>query len=251
MSAPGTPGCLATIDVVILAGGLGTRLRPAIGTLPKILAPVAGRPFLDHLLDRLAGFGVRRVILALGYRADAVQTAIAARAPATMTLVPLVEPEPLGTAGALRFVRRSILSDPVLVLNGDSVTEVDLCAFLAAHRRTAAAISMVCTEAADTGRFGRIDIAPAGRVAGFREKAETGGPGLINAGIYLLAAPVLDAIAGSAASSFEREILAVQPTGTIHAFAGRFAFIDIGTPQSLSEAATFFARPGEAGSAPT
>jgi NDP-sugar pyrophosphorylase family protein len=237
VTAEGKRGCLAGIDCVILAGGLGTRLGDTIGPLPKVLAPVAGRPFLDHLLAWLDGFGARRVVLALGHKADRVIAHIEALA-TPLTLVPLIEPRPLGTAGALRFVRGALTSDPVLVLNGDSFVDADLCTLVAAHRETAAAISMLCAEVPDCGRYGRVETVGRLRFERFAEKDATyAGTGLVNAGIYLFSASLLDEIAQSDAASLERDVLMQRPPGSIALVAGPFRFIDIGTPESLAAAA--------------
>jgi NDP-sugar pyrophosphorylase family protein len=214
--------CLADIDGVILAGGLGTRLGDTLGPLPKVLAPVAGRPFLDHLLAWLSGFGVRRVVLALGHKAERVMAHVEAME-TPLTLVPLVEPRPLGTAGALRFVRGSLTSDPVLVLNGDSFVDADLCALVAAHRESGASITMLCAEVPDCGRYGRVETSGRRRFERFAEKdAARPGPGLVNAGVYLFAASVLDEIAESRAASLERDVLARRAPGGIALVAGPF-----------------------------
>jgi NDP-sugar pyrophosphorylase family protein len=232
--------CLRDIDVVVLAGGLGLRLRDAIGPLPKVLAPIAGRPFLDYLLAWLEGFGARRVVLSLGYQAEMVLAYLAARPPSALVLVPVVEPAPLGTAGALRFVRGLLGSDPVMVLNGDSLVDADLSLLLAAHARAGTALSMLCTEVPGCGRYGRVELTRDQRVERFVEKDESfAAPGLINAGIYVVSAGLLDTIALGTASSFERDVLAAAPPHTIQALAGRFPFIDIGTSESLNEAVDF------------
>src|SRR4051794_32472077 len=106
----------ADCDVAVLAGGLGTRLRGAIGALPKVLAPVAGRPFLDILLDQIAHQGFGRVVLLLGYRADAVEAHLAAAPRSDLRIETVVEPEPRGTAGALRLALSRLTSDPVVVM---------------------------------------------------------------------------------------------------------------------------------------
>jgi NDP-sugar pyrophosphorylase family protein len=118
------------IDVLILAGGLGTRIRSVLGDTPKVLAPINGRPFLDYLLDRLAAEAAGRVILSLGYRAEAVAAHLATFDP-PLAVEQLVEPAPLGTGGALRFAMPSLRSDPVMVMNGDTWIEADFGAMLA------------------------------------------------------------------------------------------------------------------------
>ena len=113
---------------------MGTRIRPVLGDLPKILAPILGRPYLAYLLDWLERFGARRVVLGLGHRAQAVVEYLEDAHPASqIEVTTVVEPSPLGTAGAIRFARGALRSDPVLVMNGDSFTDADLCAFVDRH----------------------------------------------------------------------------------------------------------------------
>src|SRR5690606_23607214 len=116
--------CLEDVDVAVLAGGLGTRIRPVLGETPKLLAPIAGRSFVEHLFDRLASHGARRIVLCLGHGADRIRQHVAA-CPRPFDVTASVETAPLGTAGALRLARPALRSDPVLVLNGDSWVEAD------------------------------------------------------------------------------------------------------------------------------
>ncbi|WP_029010449.1 nucleotidyltransferase family protein [Azospirillum halopraeferens] len=227
---------LATIDVAVLAGGLGTRIRSVLGDTPKVLAPIAGRAFLGHLLDHLARYGARRAVLCLGHLADRV-TAWLSRGDSrhAIEVVCEIEPRPLGTAGALRFARGELRSDTVLVVNGDTFVDADLRAFVAAHRLSGAEASVLCVEVEDAARFGRVDVGPDGRVLRFVEKAP--GRGIINAGVYLFSAAFLDRIAASDAVSLERDVLERQPPGTLRAFVAQACFIDIGTPESLAVAA--------------
>jgi NDP-sugar pyrophosphorylase family protein len=236
----GAAPSLQSIDVLVLAGGLGTRLRPAIGELPKLLAPVAGKPFLFHLLAWLGRFGARRVVLSLGYQAGAVLDYLSGQRFGDIDVVPVIEPEPLGTAGAIRFVRDRLNSDPVLVLNGDTYVDADLSALVAHQRRAGAAGTVLCVEVEDAGRYGRLTLDPAGRVIGFSEK-DSGfhGRGSISGGIYALSAALLDQIAASPARSLEKDVFERLPPGALEALAGAFAFIDIGTPDSLATASSF------------
>ncbi len=236
------PACLADIDVVILAGGLGTRLRPVLPSLPKVLAPVGARTFLDILLDRLAGFGASRVILALGHLAGEVKNYLERYPREDMTVLSFVEPEPLGTAGAIRFVRPQFQSRTVLVLNGDSMVDADLCALVAAHRARATEGTLLCARVPDTARYGTVALDAKGRIAAFREKTGEGVPGAINAGVYLMEPALLDRITASSRSSLERDIFQTLPAGTLAAYVGDFPFLDIGTPDDLSRAAAFLAR---------
>jgi len=121
--SPPLRNCLDAIDVFVLAGGLGTRIRPVLGDIPKLLAPIGRRTYLDHLLNWLRGFGARRVVLGLGVRAQAIVDYAQAHPIAGIEIETVVEPSPLGTAGAIRYARATMRSDPVLVVNGDSFAE--------------------------------------------------------------------------------------------------------------------------------
>ncbi len=236
-------GCLEGIDVAVLAGGQGTRVRHVLGNTPKVLAPIAGRPYLSYLLDWLARFGARRIVLCLGHLADVVLKSVRTNPLRGLELIPSVEPGPLGTAGALRHARQALRSDPVMVVNGDSFVDADLCAFLKGHKAAGAQGSILCTEVDDSSRYGRVDIGTDGRIRGFVENhAVNTGRAAISAGVYLLNSALLDKIAAGSERSLERGILEALPAGALHAMAGRFGFIDIGTPESLAEASELLPR---------
>jgi NDP-sugar pyrophosphorylase family protein len=236
--------CLATLDVLVIAGGLGTRIQSALGDTPKLLAPIGGRPYLTYLLDWLQRFGAKHIVLALGHRAQAVKDFLDRNKSAYDDLVveTVTEPEPLGTAGAIRYARANLRSDPVLVMNGDSFADADLCAFVEYHRRAKAKATLLCAEVDDAGRYGRIELDGKGRIRGFIEKdPDFRGRSAVSAGVYLFAAALLDEIASGHATSLERDVFGRAPSGSLAAFAGRFAFIDIGTPESLKLAERLFA----------
>jgi mannose-1-phosphate guanylyltransferase len=223
--------CLAEIDVLILAGGLGTRLAGVLEGRPKVLAPVGDKIFLDILLAHLKRFGARRVILSLGHLASVVQAHVAAMA----DIETLVEPEPRGTAGAIRFARPRLRSQTVLVLNGDSLVDADLCDFVAQHRSGGAEASLLCANVPDAARFGTVEVA-AGHIRDFREKTGLRRPGTINAGIYAMDQPMLARIQAMEGASLERDVFQKLPAGTLGAYVGDFSFIDIGTPEDLARA---------------
>lgn len=227
---------LSGIDIAVLAGGLGTRVAASLGELPKLLAPAGGRPFLDHLLDWLAGQGARRVVLCLGHRAAPVLDHLRRVPRADLDIVCSVEPEPLGTAGALAHARPLLTSDPVLAMNGDTLAAVDLAAFLRAFQAQRAGVALVSAAVDAPGRYGRMELDGQGRVMRFREKEEEGGapPYWISAGIYLFARQALDDIAALGKGSLERDFLERQPPGSIHAFRIAGRFLDIGTPETLA-----------------
>jgi NDP-sugar pyrophosphorylase family protein len=225
------------VTAAILAGGLGTRLRPVVADRPKVLAPVGGRPYLTYVLDQLAAAHVRNVVLLTGHGAGQVRDALG-DSYGPLRLVHSAEPRPLGTAGALRRALPYIWSPIVLLLNGDSYCDADLCAFRGFHRGGA---SLVLARVPDVARFGQVQPGPDGFVVGFEEKGAAGGPGLINAGVYLLDRRLIEEIPPLRTASLEHDLLpawvaARRARGFPH--AGRF--LDIGTPQSYAEAEDFF-----------
>src|SRR5437879_4298490 len=143
------------------------RIRSVLGELPKVLAPIGGKPYLAHLFAWLRRFGARRLVLALGHGAQAVVGYLNEHAPRGIVVETMVEPRPLGTAGAIRYARASLRSDPALIVNGDSFVEADLCAMLAHHRASGARGTMLCAKIGDAGRYGRVEIDAQALVRGF------------------------------------------------------------------------------------
>lgn len=225
------------IDVVVLAGGLGTRIRGVLGDTPKVLAPINGRPFLDLLLERLAAEGAGRVILALGHRAEAVAEHLAA-VPPPLPVVQVVEPAPLGTGGAVRFAAAATQGDPVMVMNGDTWIDADFGALLAGHRTAGRPQTLLAVEVPDIARFGSLALTADGAVESFVEKDPARiGRGLINGGAYVFSRAALVALDQAGAVSLERDYLMTRPPGGIHAHVEQgAAFVDIGTPESLANA---------------
>ncbi|MBO6520606.1 MAG: nucleotidyltransferase family protein [Rhodospirillales bacterium] len=229
---------LSNIDVVVLAGGLGTRIQPVLGDVPKLLAPVNERTYLDYLLDWLQGFGARRVILSLGHQATRIVDYVTAMPRDGMEIVPVIEDAPLGTAGALRHVRPHVQTGISLVMNGDSWIDADLGMLVQAHEAEGAPATLLCVRVPDAGRFGQIETDSAGRIRAFREKDPDAGAGLINAGVYAFGPEAWDLLADMAGPSLERDVFQTLPPSSLAAYdAGDVTFIDIGTPDSLARAA--------------
>lgn len=226
------------LDVLVLAGGLGTRIRAVLGDVPKVLAPINGRPFLDHLLDSLKAQGARRVVLALGYLADKVIAHLAANPP-PLPVDWVIETQPLGTAGALRHALPALQGDFVLVMNGDTWVDADLLEFQNAWQASGRAAAIMAVRVEDVSRYGSLDISDQGTLRRFVEKdPNRHGPGIINAGLYLFDRSVLADLQGMAGPSLERDVLACLPAGSVAVhLAERAAFVDIGTPDSLAGAA--------------
>jgi NDP-sugar pyrophosphorylase family protein len=224
------------VDAIILAGGKGTRLQSVVSEVPKPLAPVNGRPFLDYQLSLLARSGlVERVVLAIGHLAERVVEHYRDALP-PLPLEFVVEEDLLGTGGGLRNALPATRSERVLALNGDSVFAWDLELLLAAHERLRPSATMAVVRVPDTGRYGAVDVAD-GRVVAFREKEQAGGDGLINAGVYLFEREALEAIPPGRAMSVERDVFPqLAESGRLAAVAFESAFIDIGLPETYSAA---------------
>lgn len=227
------------ITAVVLAGGLGTRLRSVVADRPKVLAEVNGRPFLCYLLDQLTTAGIRRIVLATGYMAETVSSILGARYH-DADLRYSVETEPLGTGGALRLALPHLDTDPVLVLNGDSFCAVDLATFAVAHAQRNAVASLALATVADISRYGAVDLAADGAITAFEEKGERRGQGLINAGIYLLQRSTFAAIPAGVAVSLERDVFPGLISNGLYGFTQTGRFIDIGVPDDYQAAAAFF-----------
>lgn len=226
-------------EAIVLAGGLGTRLRTVVADLPKPLASVAGRPFLAHLLDQLARGGLRRVILATGYMAEKIEQAIGARW-AGMDIVYSKESEPLGTGGAIRLAATLLQGDGVHLANGDTFLRYDPRALERAVQREGATLGIALAKVEDVGRYGAVEV-DNGRVTAFREKGGRG-PGLINAGSYFLTATGLAGLPDEDdAYSFENRVLLPSALrGQVAAFDDTSDFIDIGVPDDYARAQHLF-----------
>jgi NDP-sugar pyrophosphorylase family protein len=226
------------MDALILAGGLGTRLASAVRDTPKVLAPVHGRPFIDYLFAHLAASDlVSRVILAVGHGAGQIADHLDAHPPALPVVISR-EDTPLDTGGAVALARGRAPSDPFLVLNGDSFTELDYHAFARFHADQQVPASLVAVQTPDTAAFGSVDIVD-DRITRFTEKSATSGPGWVNAGIYMFSTTVLAALPDGV-GSLERQILPGLADGRLAAFRCDEPFLDIGTPSRYALTSNFF-----------
>jgi len=221
------------MEAIVLAGGFGTRLREVVPDLPKPMAPVAGRPFLEILLAVLARKGFCRVVLSLGYMADKVTSHFGVQF-AGMELVYEVEDTPLGTGGALRQALEHCNADHVFVFNGDTYLDLEVDK-IEAHWNVHKSPIIVAREVPDTARYGRLHTS-GGRVIGFLEKGMSG-PGLINAGCYVLPVTILNEFTLGQSFSLENDYLANAVGGErIDLFVTSGHFIDIGVPEDYARA---------------
>ena len=219
---------------VILAGGLGTRLRPVLGNLPKALAPVGGRPFLAYQLEWLKQQGVTRVVLCTGYGHDLIQAYCGDGAAWGVQIQYSVEETPLGTAGALRQARR-YLQETFVAMNGDTYFATDLTALLASHREGAAPATLALVRVPQAGRFGAVTLDADGHVIRFAEKKRRR-PGLINAGVYVFEPGIWAHFAATIPLSLENDVF--PALAARHLLRGKVLegyHMDIGTPESYAQ----------------
>jgi mannose-1-phosphate guanylyltransferase len=220
---------------VVLVGGFGTRLRPLTLTTPKQMLPVVDRPMLEWVVAGLARHGVEEAVLSLGYRPDAFQAAYPDDVCAGVRLRYAVEPEPLDTAGAIRFAALDAgIDERFVVLNGDVLTDLDLGGLLAAHDAAGGEGTIALHRVDDPSTYGVVPTHDDGRVIAFVEKPprDEAPTDLINAGTYILEPSVLDRIPGDRRVSIERETFpALVADGSLFAFDdGGCYWIDTGTP---------------------
>ncbi len=217
------------MEAIILAGGLGTRLRSVVSEVPKCMAPVDGRPFLQYMLEWLSRYDVSHVVLSVGYLREVIFSYMDSRAwPFEISYA--VEEEPLGTGGGIRLALTKCREDRVIVLNGDTFFDVDLDAL-----SFSAPVTLALKPMRNFDRYGAVDW-DGELVTGFHEKAACA-EGLINGGVYALVRSQLDFAFYPKRFSFEKDLL--EPLAAAHLVAGQVQdgyFIDIGIPEDYARA---------------
>jgi D-glycero-alpha-D-manno-heptose 1-phosphate guanylyltransferase len=223
------------MEGIVLAGGFGTRLRKVVPDLPKPMAPIAGRPFLEILLSTLARKGFTRIVLSLGFMADKIISHFG-ESYAGMRLVYEVELQPLGTGGAIRAALARCESDHVFIFNGDTYLDLEVNELESLWQDRRHPI-IVVRKVPDTARFGRMELSD-GRINVFLEKGMSGA-GLINAGCYVLPKEALNSFPSGQPFSLEREFfMKYLQQIRFDGFVTHGQFIDIGVPDDYLLAQT-------------
>jgi len=223
---------------VILAGGLGKRLRGVLGDRPKSMAPLLGKPFLQHQIERLEEYNIREIVLCVGYLANQIESYFEDGARFGVKIRYAVEKEPLGTAGALKNAGNHLNHETFLALNGDSYSKVDLAKFIQFHREKEGKGTVLLTRVSHPQDYGVVKVDENHRIIGFFEKPEKASScGTINAGIYLLEPEVLSYIPQGRAISLERETFPylMKEKAPLFGYLTPDYFIDIGTPQKYAQ----------------
>lgn len=220
---------------IILAGGLGTRLREVLSDVPKPLAPVNGIPYLAYMVNMLYRKGIHDIVIAAGYKAEQFDTFIADQQDALpgLKLALVVEPEPLGTGGAVRYCYEQHPAKHYYIFNGDSY-----CDFRFSKLRDTAferGAAMVVAQVNDISRYGEVAVTASGRITSFYEKQPMQRSGWINAGIYSIPASVIAAMPTNQSFSLEQEVLPLLVKSGLYAVKAIGPFIDIGIPEDYRQ----------------
>ena len=233
----------SSIDVAILCGGLGKRLRPIISDRPKPMAEIGRRPFLDILIDYMKAYGFRRFILCAGYRADFIEQYYTGREGEEERVISKEE-TPLGTAGALRNAEPFLKSDLFICTNGDSFCRIDLKDFLNFHVNKGACASIVLSRVEGSRDYGVVVIDEGSRrVEGFCEKSSSEETSIVNAGIYAFTREIFDYIPRGKRLSLEYDVFPrVASDGRLYGYITDECLLDIGTPERFRMAERMLGR---------
>jgi mannose-1-phosphate guanylyltransferase len=225
------------MQALVLVGGEGTRLRPLTSNLPKPAIRLVDRPFMRFMVEWLARHGVDEVVLACGFKADRLRAVLGDGGDGGPRLRYVEEPEPRGTAGAIKFAEDR-LEERFLALNGDVLTDLDLTALIHHHEAAGAVATLGLYPVDDPTGYGLISTDGDGRITEFLEKPEPGhaGAGEINAGTYVLERSVLESIPADRAVSIEREVFPQMVGAGLHGLRLEGYWMDIGTPERYLQA---------------
>lgn len=222
-------------EAIILAGGLGTRLRSAVPDLPKCMAPVAGKPFLSFVIDSLRMQGIKDIIISLGYKAEVVEAYLKEKYP-TLSYKCVVEKEPLGTGGAIQLALQSSQTENVLIANGDTLFKLDLSQLSVLHTERFSDCTLALKPMQHFDRYGVVQVDENDCIVSFQEKKQYT-EGLINGGIYLLRKKAFFEKALPEKFSFEKDYLEKYTSnGSFYGSKQTGYFIDIGIPEDFDKA---------------
>jgi D-glycero-alpha-D-manno-heptose 1-phosphate guanylyltransferase len=222
---------------IILAGGFGTRLQTVVSDLPKPMAPINGEPFLNYQLNYLNHYGIKKIILSVGYLAEKIKDHYRNNYKG-IEIEYATETSPLGTGGGIRAALELCNDSYALVLNGDSFYDVDIHEFFKLHVNENAECSLALRKVENASRYGSIETNANDQIISFKEKTQETKPGLINGGVYILNKEVYRDNTPSASNfSIEKDFFETQlNTHTIKGFEFKGYFIDIGIPEDYNKA---------------
>lgn len=225
------------MDAIILAGGLGSRLRSVVPDIPKPLAPVNGRPFLDALLEYLDRFPqIGKVVMALGYRAGAIKERYADphyHFPIAFSCEEL----PLGTGGAIKHTLPLASGNDIIVLNGDTYADVNINALLEFHREKSSVATIAVARKEESARYGSVAFDEDHKILSFGEKSDASD--FVYAGTLVLRRSLFDAVSDGMICSLEKDLIPQWLKRGVYAYVHQEGFLDIGTPESYAESGRY------------
>ena len=222
------------MDVVVLCGGLGKRLSVITKHVPKPMAQINGKPFLDVLINHVITFGFKRFILCTGYKEEIIEDYYK-NDNRDIEIIFLSEEEPLGTGGAVKHAQRFIKSNPFLVMNGDSFCNLDLQKFIDFHRNNKSIASIVLTKAKGQSDVGFVYLNDQNKITGFNEKSSSAPNGYANAGVYLFNQEIFSYM-NKDEFSLEYDFFPSMGDKDSYGYVVEEKFIDIGTPEKYEAA---------------
>ncbi len=227
-------------EAIILAGGLGTRLKDVVKDVPKSMAPINGRPFLEYLLNYMKHAGIEHVVLSVGYKHEII-TRHFGNCFNDLTIEYSIEDQPLGTGGGIKKALKKIRGFKTFVFNGDTFFDVNLFRCADYIRIKEASVCIALKNIENTSRYGSVNMDENSRIKGFYEKGEKSGPGFINGGVYMFNKNYLDKFSLPDKFSIEKDFF--EKYYESEAFFGMKCqgyFLDIGIPEDYEQAQTTF-----------
>jgi NDP-sugar pyrophosphorylase family protein len=228
------------VDIVILAGGCGTRLKSVVSDVPKVLAPINEQPFADLILNGIKKYSfIKNIVFSLGYKSDVVIDYIKSN---NLDVDFSVEDIPLGTGGGLKKSLSKTSSDIVLVVNGDSYSDASYEDLLLEHIKNAGACTILSIKQPDCKRFGKVEFnIDTNQITCFMEKDDSSGAGYINAGVYVFNRDIVQEIPNDTKYSIEHDLFPfLIKQDMLYTYNTDSRFIDIGIPETYKEAQSFF-----------
>ncbi len=223
-------------DIIILAGGLGTRLKEEITDMPKAMAPINGKPFLEYLLNYIHKTGFQKVIISTGYLSKSIENYFRDKY-RSIEIEYAIEKEPLGTGGAVKLAVKKVTTPYFIVLNGDTLFRINLQDFFQAHVENLANMTIALRNVDDASRFGQVDLDGQGVIKAFLEKSSDSQPGLINGGIYIIKTKFFKKQQLPERFSLEKDWLQKHvASGELFGRVFNDYFIDIGIPADYKRA---------------
>ena len=223
-------------EAIIIAGGLGTRLREVVSDRPKAMATVNGKPFLDYQLDYLSVFGIDHVIISVGYKKEMVMGHYGNKHK-DIRIDYAIEDDPLGTGGGVKLAMDKVEGSSVFVMNGDTFYHIDYGKFLDIHQAKESKLSIILREVDDVTRYGSIERDDDRRITGFWVKSTKSGPGLINGGVYLINKAFFQSFDLPDKFSLEKDFFEKYYSQyKLYGIMCRQYFIDIGVPEDYARA---------------